>query len=185
MKQALMYLLSIWGFSGAISLSACSVDDAATSSVKQAEIDGWTPLTSEEHPPIHCEASSLVTKVQCTGSNCDNVALFCLPTPGIRTGLSHWTATFSDENTTQQICDPGFWVTGLSCAGRFCDNVSLECSEMANISQNDCHWTSSVSEEHGGLLEFRNLNTNTQYYTIGGRCSGGFCDNMSFFVCRF
>jgi hypothetical protein len=139
---------------------------------------GWTAFTSEEYPPITCDSSSLVSGVQCTGSNCDNIRFLCTPTAGVR-GTSYWTSYFSEEGTNWRYCNAGSWVTGIACNGDDCDNISLQCSYMSNISQRNCYWTGWMSEENGGYLYF-----GTNYFINGVQCDGDDCDNKRYYVCQ-
>lgn len=147
-------------------------------STEQAIYSGWTPYTSEEYPPIHCDSASLVNSVQCKGSYCDNIRFYCNPTGG-SLGGSYWTSYFSEEGTNYRYCGAGEWVTGLSCTGGWCDNISLQCSYVGNVTPVNCHWTGWVSEEGGGTLSF-----GAGYYARGVQCSGGNCDNKRFYVCQ-
>ena len=162
----------------AIALGACALGDEGLASTEQDVISGWTPYTSDEYPPISCDAGSLMNAVQCTGRFCDNIRAYCNPTGGVRGG-SYQTPYFSEEGTSWAYCASGYWVTGLSCQGAYCDNVSLQCSYISNITSYNCYWTGWVSEEGGGFLAF-----GAGYYARGAQCSGAFCDNMRFYVCQ-
>jgi hypothetical protein len=155
---------------------AVSNEDIGTA--EQAITNGWTPYTSEEYAPIGCDSGSLMNRVQCSGSYCDNIRAYCVPTGG-SLGISEWTPYFSEEGTNKQTCPVGYWVTGLDCLGEYCDSVSLECTQINGISAKDCHWTGSVSEENGGTLNF-----GSNYYMRGAECSGSFCDNLRFYICQ-
>jgi hypothetical protein len=166
----------------ALILQACTSYEADISSKEQAVFSGWTEYTSEEHPPINCDSGSLINDAQCTGSYCDNIRLFCVPT-GLTLGQSDFKRYFSDEDGGTFICDDGYWVTGLACTGRYCDNVSLQCSYIGNASNqnvpgHDCKWTSFTSEENG-ILWFGD-----GYYARGANCRGDYCDNIRFWVCK-
>lgn len=186
---------TLLGFIGAAALGGCGPassegegdinnDDASNAEVvgssEQAVYSGWTPWISEENPPITCDGGSLIRRVQCSGSYCDNKRVYCEPT-GASAGESYWTPYFSEEPQSYQTCASGYWVTGLACRGRYCDNTALQCSLMYNISADGagCYWTGWVSEEGGGNLSF-----GAGYYMRGAQCSGRYCDNMRFYVCR-
>ena len=147
-------------------------------STQQAVTVGWTPYTSEEYPPIICDSGSLMNRVQCSGSYCDNIRAYCQPSGGT-TGASTWTSYFSEESTNYRYCSSGYWVTGIACQGSHCDNISLQCTQIFGVSTIDCHWTGWISEESGGTLSF-----GSSYYPRGVQCHGSKCDNKRFYVCR-
>ncbi len=158
--------------------SGSKEESASIATTEQAVTSGWTAYTSEEYPPIICDSSSLVSGVQCSGSNCDNIRYYCQPTAGVR-GSSYWTSYFSEEDVNYRYCNSGSWVTGISCTGDDCDNISLQCTYMSGISQRNCYWTGWMSEENGGYLGF-----GTGYYINGVQCSGDDCDNKRYYVCQ-
>jgi len=151
---------------------------ADIASTQQAVSNAWTAYTSEEYPPIICDSASLMNRVQCSGSNCDNTRAYCQSSGG-SLGPSYWTSYFSEETTSYRYCNAGYWVTGLACNGSYCDNNALQCSYIYGISPQNCYWTGWVSEEGGGLLSF-----GYHYYARGMQCSGGHCDNKRFYVCQ-
>ncbi|WNG48319.1 hypothetical protein F0U60_32460 [Archangium minus] len=153
-------------------------ETTSLATTQQAIYSGWTPYTSEEYAPISCDGGSLISAVQCSGSNCDNIRIYCQPAGGVR-GNSYWTTYFSEEGTNYRYCNYGAWVTGIACSGSYCDNISLQCSYMSNFSEKNCYWTGWMSEENGGYLGF-----GSGYYAVGVQCGGGNCDNKRYYVCQ-
>lgn len=145
-----------------------------------ATFTGWTPYTSEETPPISCEGSSLAGQFGCSGDYCDNVRLYCTPTPHLGES-SYWTDYFSEErdNGNYRYCSPSHWLIGVACTGSYCDNLSLQCRYFPTATAGDCFWTGWVSEEGGGTLQLP-----AGYYLRGMQCSGDYCDNKRFYACK-
>ena len=86
------------------------------SSTEQGIYSGWTPYTSEEHPPVVCDSGSRMSAVQCSGSFCDNIRAYCSPSGG-SVYASYWTSHVSEEGTNTRHCNGGYWVTGFACQG--------------------------------------------------------------------
>ena len=137
-----------------------------------------TPSTSEENPPIACNAGQAVTGVRCTGSNCDNIAAYCANIGTRTTTVRSWTPFVSEEGGGTRYCPGNGFVTGFACNGSYCDNVSLECTTFSSVTPRNCYWTGWVSEEYGGTLLFPG-----GYYAAGMQCAGGYCDNKRFYIC--
>lgn len=140
---------------------------------------GWTYPTSEERPPANCDPGSMVNQFGCSGGWCDNVRLYCVPTGEVTAGAT-WTSYFSEEGVSYRVCPLRHWMSGISCRGGWCDNVSIECTYYPNVAEPQvCFWTGWISEEGGGTLAF-----GPGFYARGAQCSGGYCDNMRFYVCQ-
>jgi hypothetical protein len=147
-------------------------------SVEQAVYSGWTAYTSEEYPPVSCDAGSVVDVAQCSGWYCDNISLSCHPSyrsPGPTT----WTSYFSEEGTNYRYCPSGAWLSGIACSGWYCDNIALQCTTLYSTTAANCYWTGWMSEEGGGTLFF-----GIGYYARGVQCDGAYCDNKRYYVCQ-
>jgi hypothetical protein len=158
----------------------------SASNTGAAQTQVLSPI-SEETPPAVCRSGSFVSGIRCTGKNCDNIEITCTQLPGAMVGADHrWTRWVSDESTSPAWCGPGpNLIAGMACGGRYCDNVSLYCVPLVNLRTIHCRSTRSVSEESGGSLSF------LEGYPSGAKvvgtqlsCSGGYCDNLSFYACQ-
>jgi hypothetical protein len=70
----------------------------------------------------------------------------------------------------------------MRASGRYSDNIALECTKLANeafFDNKSCFWTAPVSEEQGTLF------FPIGYVAVGARCSGSYCDNLSWHVCKY
>jgi hypothetical protein len=151
-----------------------------------AQTEVLSPI-SEETPPAICRSGSFITGIRCTGRYCDNIEITCTQLPGAMVGADHrWTPWVSEESTSPAWCGPGpNLIAGLACGGKYCDNISLYCVPLVNLRTIHCQSTRSVSEESGGFLSF------LEGYPSGAKvlatqltCSGGYCDNLSFYACQ-
>ena len=139
----------------------------------------WLNWTTDGSASIECRNPYAAAGVKCTGRYCDNVNLLCRNSGFDQTG-GWWTDYFSEEGNNQRICDNNGFVTGIRCTGSYCDNMSLRCSQVNNGgARNYCYWTSSISEESGGTFTAPG-----SQYVAGVRCTGRYCDNMDFYICR-
>ncbi|HOD16626.1 MAG TPA: hypothetical protein PKI31_18040 [Spirochaetota bacterium] len=139
----------------------------------------WLNWTTDGSAAIQCDSSFLTGGFKCKGRYCDDVNLLCRGS-GFNQTSSWWTDYFSEEGTNWRVCDSNAFVTGIRCTGKYCDNVSLRCSQLDNggVRQN-CYWTSDLSEEDGGTFV-----APESMFVAGARCSGRYCDNMQFYLCR-
>lgn len=137
---------------------------------------GWIEAVSEETPPATCDGNGAAIWVDCMGSNCDDVQLFCgshSGTPGARS----WSTWFSEEGTSWRICPGTEYVTGISCRGWWCDDVSIECTDLG-LSAQTCWW-SSYFKSNDPLFQ-----APTGHLIAGMQCKGAYCDEMRFFTCE-
>lgn len=142
---------------------------------------------SEETPPATCDPGAFVIEVRCTGDYCDNMAIRCGRIAGATLGAAMWTPFVSEENGGTRSCPPNHYIAGLACNGRYCDNVSLYCVEATNVAASNCQMTRKVSEEGGGRLFLGEGIVDAAGQRIAARamkCTGDYCDNMSFEVCE-
>jgi hypothetical protein len=146
-----------------------------------ARADYWTEWVSEENPPAICSSGHLIGGIRCRGSYCDDLSLYCVNANIQSVGRTYWSRNFSEESPSYFTCPGREYVTGIDCSGRYCDNVALFCTDIVNpVPANaDCNWTGWISEEGGGTLIFPR-----GYYMDGAQCSGRYCDNMRFHICR-
>merc|ERR1740138_671847 len=96
--------------------------------------NAWTEWFSEENGGRQeCSGGKVVTRLQCSGDNCDNKKLRC---DSLRSGWTlsgkEWTNTwFSEEHGGQGGCyKPNQVVTGWKCNGGKCDNQQLQCAAL-------------------------------------------------------
>ena len=154
----------------------------ASAAMAQTEV---LPPISEETPPAVCKSGWFVSGIRCTGSYCDNIEITCSKLPGSSVGADHrWTPWVSEESSSPAWCGPGpGLLAGMACKGRYCDNVSLYCVPLVNLSSVRCWTTRSISEEGGGKLSFVEGAT-APVFARQLSCSGGYCDNLAFYVCQ-
>jgi hypothetical protein len=188
---------------------AAAVDDeGGAGQVSQALEGEIGPISEENEAIVHsygsCSGSDLgITYVKCTGSYCDNNFFFCsrlrYSDGSLMTGITQdWnamdghyeTAYFSEEGAAEGHCGPPSnqnkfdgLVTGMRASGKYSDNIALECTRLANpnfFDNKPCDWTAPLSEEQGGMLRFPE-----GYVAVGARCSGKYCDNVSWHICKY
>lgn len=142
-------------------------------------LNGWTAYTSEEYAPIACGTGSLASQMGCTGSNCDNVAMYCRGM-GVTFGDAAWSSYFSEENTNYRTCSAGYWMTGLVCRGGNCDDISIECTRVTNRTVGTCRWADRQFSE-----EFPNTySLPSGWFARGLACTGSRCDNLRVYECQ-
>jgi hypothetical protein len=140
-----------------------------------------------------------VTAASCSGAFCDDMSLYCQNLPaGMTTNATPgtWNPYISEESpNNSSFCGSPFAPTGvvdgIRATGSYSDNISIHCSPMTPPSTGysiACGWTPFFSEENGGQLTFSSPNPANPsfqgpYFAVGVRCSGQFCDNLSFYVC--
>jgi len=136
----------------------------------------------------------------CVGQFCDDMYLDCASPPAgiVPNQSSPFSATplVSEENGSPAAkCPAGSVINGLIGDGSRSDNVSAICIPTA-VNQATwaplgviCNWTWWVSEEIGttswaypgiGRAQFFGGGFG---YATAVRCSGSFCDNMSYYAC--
>jgi hypothetical protein len=151
-------------------------EEESVASVEQAVYAGWTNYTSEEYPPVSCDAGSVVGAAQCSGWYCDNIRLSCQPSnKGV--GPTTWTSYFSEEGTNHRFCPWNAWLSGIACNGWYCDNIALQCTVLSATPYN-CFWTGWMSEEYGGQVSLP-----MGYAARGVQCDGPYCDNKRYYAC--
>jgi hypothetical protein len=175
----------------------------------------WTPWVSEENggPWTNCTYwDEAAVGFGCKGAFCDDIRMLCETFDG---GMqldpnSVWvTPWFSEEGAlppgvgstqpagNQGVCRyaipgtidsfrPGV-MSGARCWGSNCDSMALECelpvkyngntAVPANVSS--CRTVGPYSEEQGSH------DFGANQYITSVTCTGGYCDNTTFTVCRF
>lgn len=143
----------------------------------------WTHQISEEDGSggASCPAAMAARGMQCTGGDCDNVAILCCPYSDLTSGASEstvWSQYVSEEQPGGFAYDDRV-LAGIRCRGADCDDMSgrmLTSPRLGAISQ--CRNTSFFSEEGFGfaLCELNEMIT-------GLRCRGGNCDDISLRCC--
>ncbi len=96
----------------------------------------------------------------------------------------YWTDAFSEEGSGEMTCASGFAVAGVSCSGDRCDKKRLLCRPYLP-SQDEArraYWHPQVISEEQPNASFRTDSLPQPSFVGGLKCSGGFCDNISFFV---
>ncbi len=145
----------------------------------QQEAPLWIGSTSEELPPLNCDAGYIINGMECSGSYCDNIRVNCTY-GGVTHGASYWTTRFSEEGTNWRECRYGEAVTGIACYGSYCDSVALECTAISGRPLGSCFWTTSWITD-GSSPYYSPANT----FIVGAQCRGQYCDDMRFLVCNF
>jgi hypothetical protein len=147
------------------------------------------------------DGSAVATAAGCVGSYCDDMYLYCASASvGLvvnPTAPLSATSFVSEENGSPAAkCPVGTVISGLQARGGFADDISALCIP-ATLDEHVwapsglvCSWTPWLSEEQG-LTGEPPLSSGRKWYfggTSGGfatavRCSGSYCDNMSYFGC--
>jgi hypothetical protein len=160
---------------------ASDANDANDANDASGEIGEWTAYTSEEHPALSCPAGQVVRGIDCEGSFCDNIALYCAAT-GLASGATKWLPYFSEEGsggTDEGRCaSDDTWMTGIHCKGGFCDQLSIQCTQMLESSTGACVWSHWHSEEQAPFV------APAGYYLDGIECDGPFCDEKRYHHCE-
>jgi hypothetical protein len=180
---------------------------SGVSAISNAQVPTeWSPWISDEGGSAGGWASCNyvaqgINGFACRGPYCDDISVLCAPMPhatrlgqslpppfseewdGIVTFRSGW---YNQDQQNYEVCNwgtptPGV-VGGVSCTGAYCDNIWLECNTPSgnpNPTFSNCAWTSSwFSEEQGAVL------FGTNRFLSGIWCSGAYCDNKKFYVCK-
>jgi len=185
---------------GAMWILGCSAADntgeasgeATVESTDQAVVNGWIGPVSEEAGKNSATCGSAgvgATAAFCSGAYCDDMYLFCgsLPRGFATTGVDGgWTPYVSDENNSPAaLCGAGNIVDGIRATGSYADNVSIHCTSANFPTQGtNCAWTPWFSEEQGQQNFKATLYGRFTAVARGVKCSGSYCDNMSYFVCE-
>lgn len=162
-------------FASTIGCGGTQDEQVSTEEIGQQEALLWTGWTSEELPPLECEAGRLINGAECSGSYCDNIRVDCTDA-AVSYGSSYWTTNISEE-TGARYCGPNEWATGIQCRDGYCDNVYLECTQITNRSVGSCYWSGWISD---GTVPSR---ASAGYYLRGAECRGWWCDDMRFYYC--
>lgn len=153
-----------------------------SSGVTRAEETGWV---SEEFGSAICKPTQAATQVECRGSYCDQIRLYCNTMPGglmyddqAETAWVEYGGNWLGEgNQKDAVCLDGYWATGIECMGDFCDNVRLLCTRGTR-SHGDCEWTPDLWSEESGIYRGK-----PGYFLAGVHCEGTHCDNKRYYVC--
>ena len=144
---------------------------------------GWLPYFSDETSGALCNFNNRVTKVDCGGSYCDNITLYCSEVAaGVEGSQWYWDSkSYSDEATGGRACtfngQAGI-IVGSSCNYDYCDNMFLACDKIDSGTISNCSYTQWFSEEGGHQVSWNLPNAAVHAY-----CSGDYCDNMRYIVC--
>jgi hypothetical protein len=161
-------------------------------STQQPLVNAWIGPVSEE-PSISsatCGSPGVgATEAYCSGSYCDNMYLFCgtLPRGFSTNGVDHgWTFFVSEENNSPPaLCPSGTVVDGIRATGGWSDNVSVHCTGATFPAQGtNCSWSPWFSDEQGLEVFQESTFSAPSAVATGVKCSGSYCDNMSYFVCE-
>jgi len=187
---------------GVLSVAGCGdVDESGSAgsgeaivSRSEALVNAWTPWFSDDTPGsngAYCTPwtdQSAITGAACSGSYCDNMRLYCgaLPAGFSRTGGSGWVSpTFSDENPAGASCPVGYVMYGMQAFGSYADNLQIWCASATFPSQGvNCKWMPFFSEEQGTQYFDYSSQSYAKAVAIAAKCSGSYCDNLSFYVCE-
>jgi hypothetical protein len=145
----------------------------------------WTAEFSEEgSAQQHCPSGFAMRGASCSGSNCDNIALYCCPysaspDPG---ATKSWSAYFSEEHGGQ-LYPPSAatrFLSGLRCRGNYCDDVSMEYLTSSRLRfQDQCYQSPWFSEEGAAQQKCPE-----GQWVAGMACRGNNCDDLSLFCCH-
>jgi len=186
----------------ALAFPACSgVPSEGEEGIEVAQeelVNQWIGPVSEEagRNIASCGQNDVgVGAARCVGSYCDDMSLFCSPLPsGVHSNAQagSWSAFISEEGPNnvancfgQSINQPTGVLDGIRATGKYADNVSIHCSPVTFPTSNyisACQWTPYFSEEQG-TSSFSIAGLQGPFFAAGVRCSGSFCDNMSYLVC--
>ena len=184
---------------GAIAVSGCGApgeDGSGDVQVVSSALLGWTPWVSDEQPAgTTCgNDPTAATAIACSGSYCDNMRLFCgtLPPGFVKGRAVGWSNYVSEEGGGPAVgCVwegpnmPVGVIDGIRATGSFSDNISIQCSVLTPPPQGvNCAWSPWFSEEQGQMNFDVSFESRAGALAMAVRCSGSYCDNMSFYVCE-
>jgi hypothetical protein len=179
-----------------LAIAACGgLDEEGSEETATASsaLFGWTPWVSEEQPAgTSCgDVPQAAVRAGCSGSYCDSMRLYCgtLPQGFTRTstGPNIWSGYISDEQPGQigLICPWGAMIDGIRATGSYGDNVSIHCVSGTYPPQGlNCVWSPWFSEEQGTQVFDISPQSYAWAVAIGIKCSGSYCDNMSYYICE-
>jgi hypothetical protein len=150
-------------------------------------LNQWTAWVSEEQPAgVTCGDDGLATQAQCSGSYCDNMRLFCsMPFYMTKTGTGAWTFPYiSEEGGARVDCPFGQAIDGIRASGSYSDNISIHCSPITFPPGFTCGFKAFFSEEQGSTSWSWDVLNYSPSFAVAVRCSGSYCDNLSFLVCQ-
>jgi hypothetical protein len=187
---------------GALLIAGCGDMDGSGSPGKDdsietrtgAIVDGWTGWFSDAPGSVQISGtcgwdSAAITAAACSGRYCDNMNLYCETLPAGFTpapGELWWSPNYiSDENPAGVSCPSGYILHAIAVTGSYADNLKINCAPMTYPPQgSNCKWMPFFSEEQGT----QHFNYTVQSYAPavadGVKCSGSYCDNLSFHVCE-
>nr|VFK78670.1 MAG: Necrosis inducing protein (NPP1) [Candidatus Kentron sp. SD] len=139
-------------------------------------LTGW--FSEEGTAKKTCQSGHVVSRVECSGSRCDNKRLKCCHIPGLALSGSRTNSLFiSEEQPDWWYAHNGKAVVGMKCRGDYCDDISLVLESVSGPGASvNGWWTSSFSEEEreGGCDPRPGIDE----YIAGAACTGSYCDNL-------
>lgn len=195
MKHVLLLALGAWfgAACGGVDETGLEGSGEPTASKSEAIINDWTPWMSEEPPANFATCgggdASGATGAQCSGSFCDNMRLYCGPLPAgfTRTSTNIWWSPnyVSEEQPGGVGCPNDMVLDGIRATGLHSDNISIRCSPTTFPPQGvNCKWMPFFSEEQGTQFFDYDPMSVAVAVAVAVKCSGSYCDNLSFFVCE-
>lgn len=158
---------------------------------------GWIGPISEEPPTnsMTCEPPYAAISALCYGKYCDNNYLFCWPWVQQEQGLlfnqsgGTWSPYISEEAPNNSVvCGSPGNITGvldgMRATGSYSDNISIHCTPFLWRPGfiPGCEWTPYFSEEDTPEKVATYWHSNV--FLAGVRCSGKYCDNVSYYQCH-
>lgn len=181
--------------------SGASESDASVGKESQAVNEAWIGPISEEPPnnAMLCDPPFAVTAATCGGAYCDNNYIFCWPVQQdlgvlLNGAAGAWTPYISEEAPNNSVVcgSPGNitgFMDGMRATGSYSDNISIHCTPFLwnpGVVLG-CEWTPYFSEEVQGNVDLYNAWTSywkPKSVLAGVRCSGKYCDNVSYYQCH-
>jgi hypothetical protein len=113
---------------------------------------------------------------------CETMPAGFTPAPG-----NQWWApnTISEENPAGAGCPAGYTMNAITVTGSYSDNLRIGCIPMNFPPQGvNCKWMPFFSEEQGTQYCDYDSLSYAHAVAVAVKCSGSYCDNLSFFVCE-
>jgi hypothetical protein len=145
----------------------------------------WTADFSEEGAAEqHCPSGFAMRGARCTGSNCDNIALWCCPYSAVpdNAAAKSWSGEFSEENGGRPYPPTASaqFLSALHCSGNYCDNIRMEFIRTPHLVFGGACFQGDWFSEEG-----RNYYDCPAGTWVGGlACRGNNCDDLSLYCCR-
>lgn len=129
-------------------------------------------FSSGDRPQV-CRRGYFISALECKGSNCRRLKMWCKEAIGVQISDHAWTKYASEESGDNfASCPSQHYGAGIACTGKRCDNLSIYCVKATNvIGTSNTTLTGWFSEEQS------RMSLGAGYFIRHIECKGSYCDN--------